>query len=333
MIMDDAGLPSVMVELPQQNSHMLCEALPDRVHPGFVVGGRSIPRVFISKYPNFIHNGRAYSLPLQTPGGCTTYDDAIAASRAKGLGWGLVPASLWSAIALEAHRDDCFPRGNNNRGKARHYPEEMAIPANWENGQPCETLVGTGPLSWYYGSQASGICEMVGNVSEWNAGMRLVHGEIQIIPMADSMLPDADLTPGSGWWRAITPDGRLVVPGAEETLKLDMEGGNWKISIRCLNPVDDARGANFRDMFYDPAELAFGVPELLKELAVYPAEDDRSRYKEDLVFANNAQAERICLRGGNWSSGKFSGMFYYAMDAKRDRCLPRLGFRSAYYEL
>ena len=333
VMMDDAGLPSVMVSLPGRTSRQLCGCLPDSLHPGFLTGEQSHRQVWISKYPNLIYQGRACSLPLQPPGGCVTYDGAAAASRRKGTGWGLTPVSLWSALALEAHRNGRFPRGNNSRGCARHYPEERGVPASWENGSPCETLTGSGPLSWYLGGRASGLSDLVGSVSEWNAGMRLVHGEIQIIPAADVMLPEADLSPNSPWWRAVLPDGSLTGPGARDTLKLDMEGENWKISTRCKNPVDDARGARFRDMFFDPAELPGGVPDILKELSVYPAWQDRERYGEDLVFANNAQAERICLRGGNWSSGKFSGMFYYAMDAKRDRCLPRLGFRSAFYQL
>ena len=332
--LDNRGFPSVLVRLPARQSRELCSLLPDHLHPGFQTGNQVHAQVYLSKYPNVVRDGFAYSLPLQAPGGQVTYDAAILASSQKGVGWGLAPTALWSALALEAQRKGIFPRGNNQNGRARHYPEERGlIVAHEDDGSPSETAVGSGPVSWYHDHTSSGLSDLVGNVSEWSAGMRLVRGEIQIVPCADCMLPDADLTPSSQWWKCILPDGSLADPGSKESLKLDMEDGRWKISTRCLSPVDDARGAQFRDMTYDPNELPDGVPDILKELAIYPAQTDRSCYGADLVFANNAQEERICLRGGNWSSGKFSGMFYYAMDAKRNRCLPRLGFRSAYYEL
>ena len=163
--------------------------------------------------------------------------------------------------------------------------------------------------------------------------MRLCRGEIQIIPYADSMLATVDLSESSTDWRAILPNGSLCAPGTHDSLKIDMENGRWKISTRVLNPVDDARGSLFRDMFYDHFEFPNGLPAILKELTLFPIEEERSSYAEDLVFANNFQAERICLRGGNWSSGPHSGVFYFAMDAKRNRCLPRLCFRSAYYDI
>ena len=41
---------------------------PDKpTHPMFVIGGKTYDEVYISKYPNVIINGKAYSLPLQEP--------------------------------------------------------------------------------------------------------------------------------------------------------------------------------------------------------------------------------------------------------------------------
>lgn len=333
VLLDDAGLPSVVVRIPQMISADLVKGLPQHVHPGFITRGHEHMSVYLSKYPNIIRDGRAYSLPLQNPEGNVTYDDAILASRKKGNGWSLMPASLWSALALWCRKNNTEPRGNNFRGSAKLYPEESGVVIGTDSGKPSVTATGSGPLSWYHDGTASGLADMVGNVSEWNAGMRLCHGEIQIVPNADSILPDVDLSESSTQWRAILPDGTLCEPGSKNTLKIDMENGRWKISTKVLDPVDDARGSLFRDMIFDAKELPQGVPTILKELTVFPAEEDRASYAEDLVFANNFQAERICLRGGNWSSGLHSGVFYYAMDAKRNRCLPRLDFRSVFYDI
>jgi len=334
VLFDDLGNPSVMVRIDKMYCDELIPGMPHEVHPAFLVGGREVDCVYVSKYPNIIRDGRAYSLPLVHPTGFLTQDTAVEVSRAKGPGWGLIPVSLWSALALRMRRDGFAPRGNNARGSARHYPNEQGIVTGTESGLPSETATGSGPLTWYHDRTASGLADLVGNVSEWNAGMRLCRGELQIVPNADCMLQQTSLKEDSDAWRAILPDGTLVVPGSrEDTLKIDMENGRWKISTRVTSAVDDARGGLFRDMFYDPAELPNGVPDVLKLLTVYPAEEDRSSYAEDLIFANNWQQERICLRGGNWSSGPHSGLFYYAMDAKRNRQVPRLGFRSVYYPI
>lgn len=332
VLFDDVGNPSVMVRIEKMYLDELLPGAPHRVHPAFVAGGREFDCVYVSKYPNVILNERACSLPMQHPAGFLTQDRAVEVSRNKGEGWGLIPASLWSALALWCRANGTEPRGNNSRGSARHYPEERGMVTGTESGLPSETAAGSGPLTWYHDRTPEGIADLVGNVSEWNAGLRLCRGELQLIENADAMLHTVSLKEDSPAWRSITPEGELVRPGStDRTLKLDMENGCWKISLKVSNPVDDARGGLFREMFFDPEELPGGIPEILKILTVYPASEDRLSYAEDLVFANNAQQERICLRGGNWSSGPHSGVFYYAMDAKRNRQVPRLGFRSVYY--
>lgn len=44
----------------------------------------------------------------------------------------------------------------------------------------CNTIV-SGPVTWNHNHHGDGICDLNGNVWEWNAGMRLVDGEIQIM--------------------------------------------------------------------------------------------------------------------------------------------------------
>ena len=66
---------------------------PDKpVHPMFVIGGKTYDEVYISKYPNVIINGKAYSLPLQEPSVNVTLGDAEKACFSKGEGWHLMTA-------------------------------------------------------------------------------------------------------------------------------------------------------------------------------------------------------------------------------------------------
>ena len=329
VILDDVGMPSVMVALPRYASSELSPALSDRIHPAFIMGGQAQDVVYISKFQNIIQGGRAYSLPLRDPAGCISYDGAIDVCRAKGEGWGLVPASLWSAVALWCKQNGTQPRGNNWFGLDAIHPYEKGIITYREDNRDCRIASGSGPVTWNHDGTPDGIADLYGNVSEWNAGIRLVRGEIQVIPNADAMLSSTDLTEGSSDWKAIKSDGSLAAPGAEGTMKMDYEDGKWKIAKTLQDVVDDARAGLFREMTYNRLELPEGVPQILKELTLFPA--DTYGYLEDYVYANNDQEERICLRGGNWTSANHAGVFYSAMDARRTRVLPRLGFRSAYY--
>lgn len=335
VILDDDGMPSVMVPIHACPSSALDSSLPPSLdgtlHPAFRVGGRTHDVVYISKFQNIVANGRGYSLPLQDPAGETSYDDAIRICRAKGEGWGLTPAALWSAIALWCRKNGTLPRGNNHFGKDYSRREETGIVTFRENGKVSRVATGSGPATWYHDGTPEGIADLYGNVSEWCAGVRLVRGELQMIPDADSMQADLSLAPNSDDWHGILDDGGFARPGTEGTLKLDYADGNWKISRRIQNALDDTRDGLFRTMTYDPDELENGVPQFLKELTLFPVSPELGGYGNDYFYANNAQEERILLRGGNWTSGTHAGVFYSAIDAMRTRVLPRLGFRSAYY--
>lgn len=332
VLLDNAGLPSVMVRIPVCSSRELADTLDDTIHSAFRINGKTVRSVYISKYPNVILDGRAYSLPVHDPGADVTYDMAIEACRAKGAGWGLVPASLWGAIALKYKRGNFVLHGNNCFGRDALYLNEHGCPTFSEDGiRVCRTATGSGPVSWYHDGTPDGIADLYGNVSEWCAGVRLVHGEIQIIPGADSILSETSLTNDSSCWRALSISGRLVSPGSSDTLKLDFRDGRWCISTTITDSLDDTRFCLFRDMTYSRESLPDGVPAVLKELALFPADAPDSGYGTDYFYANNAQTERILLRGGNWTSGTHAGIFYSAIDAMRTRRLPRLGFRSAYY--
>ncbi len=158
------------------------------------------------------------------------FDAALAAARANGPGFHLVTNAEWAALALLAWKasggGDDPVRGNTDRGRAHDAPWETGVRV--DGGAPGSTsgdgrtLTGSGPLSWRHDGTPAGIADLVGNVSEWVAGLRLVNGEIQIIPDNDAALPEADMSRNSPQWRAIRTDGALVSPGSAGTLKYDI---------------------------------------------------------------------------------------------------------------
>ena len=100
VILDDIGLPSVMVLIPRMNSQDLSNGLEARTHPAFIVNGREYETVAVGKYISCIKFGRAYSLPNRDPATCFTFDDSARLCSIKGRGWGITPYSLWGALAL-----------------------------------------------------------------------------------------------------------------------------------------------------------------------------------------------------------------------------------------
>ena len=336
LISDEAGLPSVMVPLRKMKSAELHPELPDRTHPAWIVNGKEAETVWVSKYENVIVDGRAYSLPGQAPATHISFDEAVEACRKKGRGWGLMPASLWAAIALWCKRNQCLPHGNNNYGEDIYDSSQKGEGAVFSAFRPDSILLtktGSGPAAWSHNGKEDGIYDLNGNVFEWQAGLRTVKGEIQVIPNADCMDPGVSLDADSRAWKAFDINGELISPDREKSLKTDFGGVFgaayiWKAGPHLDSQMNTARYCEFRNM---KAELP-KVPDSLKELILFPA-DAPDSYLKDYFYTANLLEEGIAMRGGSFASERIAGMFTTGMNMKRtDRSL-HIGFRSVYYEL
>ena len=328
VLFDDLGMPSVMVPFPKLKMSDLIAGGSENIHPAFSVDGVEKSVIYVSKYQNIVLNERGYSLPMRDPRASLNFDQAVAYCRNKGKGWSLTPYSLWSAIALWCRKNGTMPRGNNNYGADHAYGHEKGVPTYYESGKIARCATGSGPNTWNHNWMPDGIADLNGNVWEWCAGMRLMNGEIQIIPYANCMAADASMGASSTLWKAIAADGTLVEPGTAGTLKYNYVSGHIQLTSGDITPEDTWRGDTYQNMTLDSA---LTVPEIAKALLIYPDEPGGD-YGGDGHYMNNS-GERLPCCGGLWLSASSAGVFSVSLGDPRSYSSAYIGFRSAYCEL
>lgn len=331
-ICDNLGFPSAMVPFDRIYSNELHPSLPKHTHPAFIVNGREVKRVYISKYLNIVYEGRAYSLKGQKPCTMISFDEAVDACRKKGRGWGLMPASLWAAVALWCMKNNTVPSGNTKFGCSYDniFMKGEAADDTSARNRVYITKTGSGPSEWNHNHKSDGIADMVGNIFEWQAGLRAVGACLQVIPDADAMDENVSMSADSNCWKGIDKNGEYSYD-AEKCLNLDFDEATsafvYKNRSQLRSVMNTARYCEFKKLKCDGK-----APAILKELALYPVYDE-SHYKRDLFYMANKLPEGIAFRGGYFDGDFMAGLFNTGINMLRSDKTPYIGFRSVYYEL
>jgi len=157
----------------------------------------------------------------------------------------------------------------------------------------------------------------------------LVDGEIQILENNNAADNTKDQSATSEEWKAIMPDGSLVEPGTEGTLKYDatnVDGsGNIVLATSVVNqtPGDPYASTVFRNL----TARDVAAPALLHQLGLFPKD---TNYGTGTVYMRNL-GERLPRRGGYWYSTSDAGVSSLYLNNPRSYSYYTLGFRLAYY--
>ena len=322
VVLDDRGMPSIMVRIPRFNLSDVIDGAPNTPHPAFIVNGVVKDEILVSKFQNMVMNDRAYSLPFKDPRTSVNFDQAVTFCKNKGAGWHLMTNAEWAAIALWAKKNGTMPRGNTNHGRDHVAIHERGVESHKDGTQTGRVHTGSGPVTWAHDRTNAGIFDMTGNVWEWTGGMRTNNGEIQVIENNDAADNTKDQSAGSGLWKAIlAADGSLVAPGTSGTLKYD---GTSPVKLS----TTVAATASVSSMFQDIAvEAGITIPVIAKALGLAP---DGTGYEGRSRFHVNTDGERLPYRGGNWNNASNAGVFAADLNVPRSSSYSVIGFRAAF---
>lgn len=328
-------LPTVMVPFPKFKMSDVITGGSQEYHPAFRVDDVEKDVMYVSKFQNIVMNDRAYSLPGRDPKVNVDFDQALNYCRNNGNGFCLMPYSLWAAVALWCRKNGTMPHGNNNYGADSENPQEKGVPtvkngatASDHPGAILRTATGSGPATWYHNWMPDGIADLNGNVWEWCAGMRLVDGEIQIIPYANIFDQEISNGASSTFWKAIDKSGNLVAPGTTGTLHWDWISSKLYLATSTSDIEDHGVGQQYQTM---SLEDSLTVPELAKALMLYPDEPSGD-YGGDYHWFNPT-GERLPDCGGAWNSAGDAGVFGVSLNNSRSDSYSDIGFRSAFCDL
>jgi hypothetical protein len=339
VLYDDLGYPSIMVVVPRFKLSDIDPTWPADPHPAFIVNGRIIDEIFISKFQNVVVGGRALSLPMQDPKVYVNFDQARGYCTAKGKGWHLMTNAEWAAIALWCWKNGFLPRGNNNYGAdiGASYERGKVVYRYLDGGvyKDGRTATGSGPASWYHDNTPFGIADLNGNVWEWIDGLKLHDGKIYVHGAGGVAQNNFETQNNShdvtGW---VGTGAYFDNTTAGDSTQTDHDvGGDPILSPDLTNPMyttDPTTDAYYgqSSMTFESltAETGFTPPAMLKHLAIQPP---GTGLGGDGLWVRN-YGERLPIRGGGWGVGSHAGVFALNLHDARSDSVGSIGFRAAF---
>ena len=307
VIFDDAGIPSIMVCLPLTRACDLLEGeTSDIPHPAFRLGERELPEIWVGKYLTSLCQGIPASLPMAQPQRYRRFDEAAQAARSKGRSWQLMPYQVRMVLALSSLQKGTLPGGNNEKGHDFFSKEEQGELA----GDEFLVRTGSGSVRWSHNGTPGGVWDLNGNLNEWEAGLRLVNGEIQIEDMQALCYDDKPWSEHSSSWQALDTAGQPVTPGGAQTLHYEPCPGGIRLMI---GPGSmDMGNCAFQDILMGEGVTSNCELKMWGLVPPNPAEKQVLGWR--WVFP---QGEALPLSGGAYLAVDHAGIFFTGLTKPR----------------
>lgn len=308
--LDDNGNWNVMVKIPAFTNKMVNDALgtnwtpEEDLHPAFIAaGGVNKTHFEIAMYTASNDGaGNPVSAPYKAPYTYVNRDSAKSKCQAMGSGWDLCGNAQWAAAAIWCLMNDYQPFGNTYYGQSHAESWQSAV--RQDGGIPGDAsgtasiLAGSGPLSWRHNNSPIGISDLVGNVWEWQDGLKISEG--QVIVALEQQAEE-------GSW-------------VGQAAFLDAENK--------LNSSKTASAITSNDWRTTGKDVSYIENKLLQQLLIEPTTGIDATLGR-LYYDNDG--DRFPLRGGYWSSGAHTGLGALTFSYARTNEFSSLGFRPCYF--
>lgn len=302
-------------------------------HPAFIVDGVEKPYILIGTYQAVLRNGEVLSVPNENPTSNTTRQTLATAAFASGDGFHLMTAAEWAAVLLKCQGANTYPTCNTFQGTS----SQLAAQGISSIGRRVDgavagtdglgiTYTGSGDVNWRANLAYNGISDMVGNVNEITQGVRLVNGEIQVIPDNNASSSKYSTSISSSDWRAIdATNGGYVQPDGNgttaNTVKYFQSGAvDYSIIATTGTPTNNMIVAPSTNVV-QPAAL-----NKLKSLGLFPI---ITNIESGYMFTNSVGTQYMS-RGGHFLTQNQAGISHLSLADPIDVTDITLGARICY---